>query len=136
PFGAFSAGALLTGFSCYLLGHVVVWRRATGRWHLPRAGLAVAVLALWPVAAAVPPLLALGTAVAVLWALVAWEVFRAVSDQEPQHSTAVQQPYEPNPAEHDRVVPADLASHLTQPGYEFGQRLVERAAGDAERVGD
>jgi low temperature requirement protein LtrA len=115
PFGAFSAGALLTGFSCYLLGHVAVWRRATGRWHLPRAGLSVAVLALWPAAAAMPPLVALGTAVAMLWALVAWEVFRAVSDQEPQYSTAVQQPYEPNPAEQDRVTPADLASHLTQP---------------------
>jgi low temperature requirement protein LtrA len=73
PFGAFSAGALLTGFSFYLLGHVVVWRRATGRWHLPRASLAVAVLALWPAVAAVPPLLALATAVAVLGALIAWE---------------------------------------------------------------
>jgi hypothetical protein len=77
PFGAFSAGALLSGFSLYLLGHVVVWRRATGRWHLPRAGLAVAVLALWPAVAAVPPLLALGTAVAVLGALIAWELIHA-----------------------------------------------------------
>jgi hypothetical protein len=77
--------------------------------------VAVAVLALWPAVAAVPPLLALGTAVAVLWALVAWEVFRAVSDQEPQYSTAGQQPYEPNPAEQDPVMPADLAAHLTQP---------------------
>jgi low temperature requirement protein LtrA len=74
PFGAFSAGALLGGFSFYLLGHVVVWRRATGRWHLPRAGVAVAFFALWPAVAAVPPLLALGTAVAVLGALTAWEL--------------------------------------------------------------
>ena len=77
PFGAFSAGVLLGGFSCYLLGHVAVWRRATGRWHLPRAGLAVVVLALWPAVAAVPPLLALGTAVAVLGALIAWELIHA-----------------------------------------------------------
>ena len=73
PFGAFSAGALFGGFSLYLLGHVVVWRRAAGRWDLRRAGLAVAVLALWPAVAAVPPLPALGAAVAMLAALVVWE---------------------------------------------------------------
>jgi low temperature requirement protein LtrA len=82
-FGAFSAGALLGGFSCYLLGHVVVWRRATGRWHLPRAGVAVAVLALWPAVAVLPPLLALGTAVAVLGALVAWELTQAGAASRP-----------------------------------------------------
>jgi low temperature requirement protein LtrA len=82
-FGAFSAGALFGGFSCYLLGHVAVWRRAIGRWHLPRAGLAVAVLALWPAVAVVPPLLALGTAVAVLGALVAWELTHARAASRP-----------------------------------------------------
>jgi low temperature requirement protein LtrA len=76
-FGAFSSGALVSGFSFYLLGHVVVWRRATGRWHLPRAGMAVAFLALWPAMAAAPPLLAVGTAVAVLGALIAWELINA-----------------------------------------------------------
>src|SRR5207247_1152424 len=70
-------GADFGGFSCYLLGHVAVWRRAIGRWHLPRASAAVAILALWPAAAVVPPLLALGTAVAVLGALVAWELTHA-----------------------------------------------------------
>jgi low temperature requirement protein LtrA len=74
PFGAFSAGALLGGLSLYLLGHVVVWRRAAGRWHPHRAGMAVVFLALWPAAAAVPPLLALGAAVAMLGALVALEL--------------------------------------------------------------
>jgi hypothetical protein len=68
---------LLGGFSLYLLGHVVVWRRAAGRWRLPLAGLALAVLALWPVGAAVPPLLALGIGVSVLGALLAWERTRA-----------------------------------------------------------
>jgi low temperature requirement protein LtrA len=80
PFGVFSAGALVSGFSLYLLGHVVVWRRATGRWYLHRAGLALAVLALWPAVAAVPPLLALGAAVVMLGALVAWERAREPGD--------------------------------------------------------
>jgi low temperature requirement protein LtrA len=77
PLGTFSAGALLSGLSLYLLGHVVVWRRATGQWHLHRAGMAVAFLALWPAVAAVPPLLALGAAAAMLGALVALELTRA-----------------------------------------------------------
>jgi low temperature requirement protein LtrA len=73
PFGAFNAGALLGGLSLYLLGHVAVWRRATGRWYLPRTALALAVLAPWPAVAAVPPLLALGIAAAALWPLIMWE---------------------------------------------------------------
>jgi low temperature requirement protein LtrA len=77
PLGTFSAGALLSGFSLYLLGHVVVWRRATGQWPLHRAGMAVAFLALWPAVAAVPPLLALAAAAAMLGALVALELTRA-----------------------------------------------------------
>jgi low temperature requirement protein LtrA len=77
PLGTFSAGALLSGFSLYLLGHVVVWRRATGRWHLHRAGMAVAFLALWPAVAAVPPLAALGAAAAMLGVLVALELTHA-----------------------------------------------------------
>src|SRR5215469_2748620 len=77
PFGTFSAGALLSGFSLYLLGHVVVWRRATGRWHLHRAGMAAAFLALWPAVAAVPPLLALGAAAAMLGVLIALELTHA-----------------------------------------------------------
>jgi len=67
------AVALLGGTSLYLLGHVALRYRTAASWNVHRLGLAVAFVALVPVATSLHPLVTLGGVVVVLWAMVAYE---------------------------------------------------------------
>ena len=58
--GLFSAFALGGGVALYLAGTGFLWLRVSGEWSLPRFAAAVLLLALIPVLAVVPALVALG----------------------------------------------------------------------------
>ena len=64
-FGLYGACGLFGGTSLYLAGHAAFWRRIGGTWKYWRLGGAVLLLALIPVAALLPPLVALGLVVLV-----------------------------------------------------------------------
>lgn len=67
------AFALLGGLSLYLLGLVAFRYRHVHTLNRHRLGLAIVLLILVPVATAVPALLALAGALALVWAMVAYE---------------------------------------------------------------
>ncbi|HEU4461254.1 MAG TPA: low temperature requirement protein A, partial [Solirubrobacterales bacterium] len=64
------AFALLGGTALYLIGLVAFRYRQTKTVNRRRLGLAIVLLFLIPVATAVPALLALGVAVALIWAVI------------------------------------------------------------------
>ncbi|HEY6730708.1 MAG TPA: low temperature requirement protein A [Solirubrobacterales bacterium] len=67
------ATALLGGVALYLLGLVAFRYRQVRTINRRRLGLAIVLLFLIPVATAVPALLALAAAVALIWAMIAYE---------------------------------------------------------------
>ena len=67
------AFALLGGLAIYLLGLVAFRYRHVHTLNRHRLGLAIVLLALVPVAAAVPALVSLATAVVLIWAMIAYE---------------------------------------------------------------
>jgi len=71
--GGFAAAALGGGLALYLAGHLGFKRRMHGTLNRWRLGAALLLVALVPVFAALPPLVALGLALAVLAGLVAVE---------------------------------------------------------------
>ena len=76
PLGIFAASALFGGTSLYLAGHTLFWRRVGRQWNRWRLTAATVLLASIPVAALLPPLLALGIVVAVCASLVVLETIR------------------------------------------------------------
>jgi low temperature requirement protein LtrA len=75
------AVALCGGAALYLLAHIAFLFRTTGRVFRRRTGGAVVLLALIPVAVAIPALAALALASAVCALVVAWEVLRYREDR-------------------------------------------------------
>ena len=75
-FGLFGAAALFGGTALYLAGLGAFWRRTAGYWKVWRMGGAAVLVALVPVAAAVPALAALGLVVLVTAAVVVVETRR------------------------------------------------------------
>lgn len=73
--GWFTAIALGSGVSLYLLGTGLVWRRVSGVWALPRFAGAVLALLTIPVAAAAPPLAGLASVVVAIVLLIGAEAF-------------------------------------------------------------
>lgn len=76
PLGTVPAVALLGGVALYLLGHNAFRLRDAGSVSVARLVAAGLALALVPLAARVPALLALGAAAAILVALAAYETAR------------------------------------------------------------
>jgi low temperature requirement protein LtrA len=81
--GAFAAAALFGGLALYLAGHAGFKRRMHGALNGPRVVTTVALVACIPLAATLPPLVALALAVAVLGTLATVETARyaAVRDE-------------------------------------------------------
>jgi low temperature requirement protein LtrA len=81
PLGAVPAVGLCGGAGLYLLGHIAFLFRTTGRVFRRRSVGAVALLALIPVAVAIPALAALALVSAVCSLVVAYEVLRYREDR-------------------------------------------------------
>ena len=68
-----TAFALLGGVAAYLLGHVAFRYRHIHTINRRRLCLAALLLALWPLALAIPALATLAIVASLLWALIAYE---------------------------------------------------------------
>jgi low temperature requirement protein LtrA len=88
------AFALLGGLAVYLLGLVAFRLRHVKSLNRQRLGLAIVLLLLVPVAAAVPALVSLATAVVLIWAMIAYEHrgYGPGRDQLRREANAAQQP--------------------------------------------
>ena len=84
PLKTIPAFALLGGTSIYLLGHVAIRLRGTRTLNRQRAGLAVLLLGLVPIAAEVPALAALAGVVVLMSLLIAYETWSYDSEQRYQ----------------------------------------------------
>ncbi|QAY74017.1 low temperature requirement protein A [Agromyces protaetiae] len=73
PLEGFAAGCLGAGLAIYLAATVLIWRRASGEWTLPRSIGALAAVALIPAFAALPSIASLAIAAVFLAALLAIE---------------------------------------------------------------
>lgn len=76
PLGLFGACALYGGVACYLAGVGFFWLRASGHVKWLRFGAAVILVAMVPVAALLPPLVALAVLLGACVALIAVETAR------------------------------------------------------------
>jgi low temperature requirement protein LtrA len=75
-FGLFGAAALFGGTALYLAGHGAFWRRSAGYWKIWRMAGAAVIVALVPVGASAPSLVALAIVVALTATVVIVETIR------------------------------------------------------------
>ncbi len=74
--GAFTAGCLTLGPAMYLTSNVISWLRLSATVKKPRIVTSVGLVAMWPVASTVTPLVALAVVSAALIAFVVFETIR------------------------------------------------------------
>lgn len=93
PLGWEPAAALVGGASLYLLAHVAFKYRGVRNVSVPRLVVAVALLALLPVAHRADAIVTVGAVAAVMWALLVFEAWRhAEARQEIRHAGHNHQP--------------------------------------------